>query len=223
MIQQLQSLFASSDQPHSLGYQLRNKRFVDFENLLNKHFAKNERIRILDVGGTAYFWEDKDIFKSNRLDITLLNLQEEKNLPKGMRSVAGDATNIHAFQDRSFDLVFSNSVIEHLYSWDNQVNMARECMRIGNFFFIQTPNKHFPIEAHYILPLVQYLPSNWTYSILTKTSLSRGFRWKPEDARQYLDEIRLLSIKDMKLLFPGSSIYLEKFMGLNKSITAHNL
>lgn len=223
MLYSFKSLFASSDKSYSLGYQLRNKRFVDFENLLLKHFAKTEKIKILDVGGTAYFWEDKNIFKSSRLDITLLNLTEEKNLPKNMQSVAADATNIQIFERGSFDVVFSNSVIEHLYTWENQMKMANECMRVGNFFFIQTPNKHFPIEAHYVLPFVQYFPKNWTYNILTKTKLSRGLRWKPEDAQQYLDEIRLLSIKEMKSLFPMSNIYLEKFMGLNKSITAHNL
>lgn len=223
MLYSFKSLFASSDKSYSLGYQLRNKRFIDFENLLLKHFAKTEKIKILDVGGTAYFWEDKNIFKSSRLDITLLNLTEEKNLPKNMQSVAADATNIQIFERGSFDVVFSNSVIEHLYTWENQMKMANECMRVGNFFFIQTPNKHFPIEAHYVLPFVQYFPKNWTYNILTKTKLSRGLRWKPEDAQQYLDEIRLLSIKEMKSLFPMSNIYLEKFMGLNKSITAHNL
>lgn len=223
MLNSFKSLFASSDKSYSLGYQLRNKRFIDFENLLLKHFAKTEKIKILDVGGTAYFWEDKNIFKSSRLDITLLNLTEEKNLPKNMQSVAADATNIQIFERGSFDVVFSNSVIEHLYTWENQMKMANECMRVGNFFFIQTPNKHFPIEAHYVLPFVQYFPKNWTYNILTKTKLSRGLRWKPEDAQQYLDEIRLLSIKEMKSLFPMSNIYLEKFMGLNKSITAHNL
>ncbi|UJP66992.1 methyltransferase domain-containing protein [Mongoliitalea daihaiensis] len=217
------ALLASSDQPHSLGYRLRNKRFVDFENLLNKHFAKNEKITILDVGGTAYFWEDKELFKSGRLSITLLNLTIEENLPKGMKSVSGDATHMPEFDEDSFDLVFSNSVIEHLYTWENQVKMAHECMRVGKFFFIQTPNKYFPVEAHYVLPFVQFLPKSWTFTVLTKTKLSRGMRWTTRDAQQYLDEIRLLSLSEMKDLFPGSVIYLEKFSGLNKSLTAHNL
>ncbi|GHB40311.1 class I SAM-dependent methyltransferase [Mongoliitalea lutea] len=217
------SLFASSDQPESLGYKLRNKRFIDFENLLNKNFAKNKKISILDVGGTAYFWEDKNIFQSGRIEITLLNITVESNLPKGMRSVAGDATQMPEFDTDSFDLVFSNSVIEHLYTWENQLKMAKECMRVGKYYFIQTPNKHFPIEAHYVLPFVQYIPKSWTFAVLTKTKLSRGMRWSSIDAQQYLDEIRLLSFAEMKNLFPGSNIYLEKFFGLNKSLTAHNL
>lgn len=223
MINFFKALVASSDQPHSLGYKLRNKRFVDFENLLNKHFAKSQTIRILDVGGTAYFWEDKEIFQSGRLAITLLNLTEEENLPKGMRSVAGDATQMPEFDINSFDLVFSNSVIEHLYTWENQLKMAKECMRVGKYYFVQTPNKHFPIEAHYVLPFVQYIPKSWTFAVLTKTKLSRGMRWSSVNAQQYLDEIRLLSLAEMKNLFPGSNIYLEKFFGLNKSLTAHNL
>lgn len=217
------ALLASSDQPDSLGYKLRNKRFVVIENLLNKHFAKNQQIRVLDVGGTSYFWEDKKIFRSGRLHITLLNLTVEKNLPENMISVSGDATHMPEFENDSFDLVFSNSVIEHLYTWENQEKMARECMRVGKYFFIQTPNKHFPIEAHYVLPFVQYIPNGITYWVLTKTKLSRGMRWSTTDAKQYLDEIRLISFSEMKRLFPKASIFKEKFLGMNKSFTAHNL
>lgn len=217
------ALLASSDQPDSLGYKLRNKRFVVIENLLNKHFAKNQQIKVLDVGGTSYFWEDKKIFQSGRLHITLLNLTVEKNLPENMTSVTGDATQMPEFGDDSFDLVFSNSVIEHLYIWENQEKMAKECMRVGKYFFIQTPNKHFPVEAHYVLPFVQYIPNGVTYWILTNTKLSRGIRWSTTDAKQYLDEIRLINFSEMKRLFPSASIFKEKFMGLNKSFTAHNL
>lgn len=217
------SLLASSDQPNSLGYALRNKRFKDLEQLLDKHFPSSQTIHVLDVGGRAYFWEDKALYQSGRLKITLLNLEEEKDFPSDMRSLAGDATDLSQFSNESFDLVFSNSVIEHLYTWENQQKMAEECMRVGKKYFIQTPNKHFFIEAHYVLPWAQYMPKSILYPILTKTPLSRGRRWQERDASQYLNEIRLLSKKDLKKLFPLASIYQEKFLGMNKSFAAHNL
>jgi hypothetical protein len=119
--------------------------------------------------------------------------------------------------------VFSNSVIEHLYTYENQVKMADEIQRVGRKYFIQTPNKYFPIEAHYAIPFAQYLPKSLLLFLLTKTRLSRMTKWKKEDAKQYLDEIRLLSEKEMKRLFPGSKILKEKSLGFVKSFTAHNL
>lgn len=214
---------ASSDQPDSLGYNLRHKRFQIFEDLINKNFPAGMTVHILDVGGTAYFWEDKNILLEGRVKVTLLNLEAESNLPYGIKSIAGDATDLSQFEDAHFDLVFSNSVIEHLYTWKNQKQMAKECMRVGKKYFIQTPNKHFPVEAHYAIPLIQYAPKKLTYMVLTKTKISRLRKWSERDAQQYLDEIRLINEKEMKKLFPNASIYKEKWLGMTKSFTAHNL
>jgi hypothetical protein len=217
------ALFAPSDKPDSLGYALRKKRFQVFERLINQNFPENQEIKVLDVGGASYFWKDKDLVKSGRLQITLLNLQPEYELPYGIKSVVGDATDLSQFEDKHFDLVFSNSVIEHLYTWENQQKMAQECKRVCKKYYIQTPNKHFFIEAHYVIPFVQYIPKKLTYSILTKTKLSRMRKWEPKDATQYLNEIRLINNKEMEKLFPGAKIYKEKMLGMTKSFTAHNL
>jgi predicted SAM-dependent methyltransferase len=147
------------------------------------------------------------------------------NIPttySNISSAQGDATNLLEYKDNEYDIVFSNSVIEHLYTLEAQKKMSEEVQRVGKKHFIQTPNKHFIIEAHYILPLFQYLPKKLQYPILTLTPLSRGRRWDKAFARQYVDEIRLLSLREMNALFPESQIYKEKFMGMTKSITAHN-
>lgn len=213
---------ASSDQKGSLGDKFRNNRFRFFEGLIYKHFEKEFPIRILDIGGMAYFWKDKALLKKGLVEVTLLNLEKEEIAIPGLHSVSGDATNLSEYQDKSFDLVFSNSVIEHLYNWENQEKMAKEIIRVGKRYWVQTPNRRFLIEAHYALPFAQYLPKKLTFFILTKTKLSRGMRWNPQYAKQYLDEIRLLSIGEMKTLFPGAEIYREKLGGMTKSVTAYN-
>ncbi|WP_317045591.1 methyltransferase domain-containing protein [Belliella buryatensis] len=157
------------------------------------------------------------------MEIILLNLDASETGHPQLRAVKGDATDLSEYEDDSFDLVFSNSVIEHLYTFENQEKMAKECMRVGKKFFIQTPNRHFPVEAHYALPFAQYLPDKLVYTILTKTKLSRLHRWRTEKAKQYLKEIRLLSKKEMLKLFPGATLFKEKFLGMNKSFVAHNL
>ena len=217
------ALLASSDNPDSLGNKFRKQRFQYFEDLFHANFENNYPVKILDIGGMVRFWKDQDLLKSGKVEIVLLNLGAEKVHVRGLSSLAGDATDLSRFEDGSFDIVFSNSVIEHLYTWENQIKMANEAMRVGKKYFVQTPNRHFFMEAHYALPFVQYLPKNLTHFLLTKTGLSRGSKWNPKDAQQYLDEIRLLTLADMKTLFPGATIYKEKFFGMVKSFTAHNL
>ncbi|MBB6326299.1 SAM-dependent methyltransferase [Algoriphagus iocasae] len=216
-------LFAASDNPNSLGAKLRNKRQHAFESLFFNRFKDFETIKILDVGGTDYFWKDSSLPENPKIEITLLNLTEEKTNHPRIKSVIGDATNMPEFETNSFDLVFSNSVIEHLYTWENQVKMANEIQRVGKTFFIQTPNKYFPIEAHYAIPFAQYMPKSIMLPVLTKTRLSRLKKWDAKDAEQYLDEILLIDGAGMKKLFPGASIYKERMLGMVKSFSAHNL
>lgn len=220
----LKNPFAPSDQPGSLGMKFRKARFRYFEKLFLSNFKGMDKVTILDVGGTEQFWKmlGQEILASGKIEIILLNLTKELVYTPNVTSIAGDATNLSDFADRSMDLVFSNSVIEHLYTWENQEKMASEIRRVGKRHFVQTPNKHFFIEPHYALPFFQYLPKTFAYKILTKTKISRFKKWDDSYARQYLDEIRLISEKEMKLLFPESVLYYEKFAWMKKSFISHN-
>ncbi len=219
----ISDLFKSSDQPNSLGAKFRAKRLEDFEALFFETYEKEAKISILDVGGTDYFWRDSSIIDLPNSQITLLNLHLEESSHPSIKAMTGDATDMSQFQNDEFDLVFSNSVIEHLYTFEAQRKMADEIMRVGKKHFIQTPNRSFPIEAHYALPFAQNMPKSWVYFLLTKTRFSRLQKWEDDHARQYLDEIRLLNQREMKLLFPESELYFEKVFGLVKSFAAHNL
>jgi 2-polyprenyl-3-methyl-5-hydroxy-6-metoxy-1,4-benzoquinol methylase len=222
----MSSLFnflASSDNPNSLGYKFRAKRLQEFEKLFFSHFSGVEKIEILDVGGTAYFWQHSTLLSHPGIRITLLNLHQSETNHPALQAVQGNATDMREFKNGHFDLVFSNSVIEHLYTLEQQQKMASEIRRVGKSYFIQTPNSYFPIEAHYALPFAQYYPNAFLYFILTKTKLSRLKKWNPAEASQYIAEIRLLNAREMKTLFPGASLLKEKALGLTKSITAHNL
>lgn len=219
----LNDLFAPSDNPKSIGAKFRARRLKKFEKLFFRNFNPEKPIHILDVGGTDYFWKSSQVPNIPGVTITLLNLHLEKTTHPHIKALVGDATAMPQFEDKQFDLVFSNSVIEHVYTYENQVKMASEIQRVGKRHFIQTPNKYFPIEAHYAIPFAQYLPKGLLFFFLTKTRLSRMTKWKKQDAQQYLDEIRLLNEKEMKALFPGSKILKEKTLGMIKSLTAHNL
>lgn len=217
------NFLASSDNPNSLGHTFRTKRLLEFEKMFFSRFSELEKIEILDVGGTGYFWKDSTLLSHPGLRITLLNLYPVEASHPAIHAVQGDATDMREFEKGSFDLVFSNSVIEHLYTLELQQKMASEILRVGKSYFIQTPNVYFPIEAHYALPFAQYYPKALLHFILTQTKLSRLRKWSSAEASQYQEEIRLLNAQEMKALFPGASLLKEKVLGLTKSVTAHNL
>lgn len=215
----IKDIFDSSDKPQSWGNKFRNKRF---EFLKDKLESLPKPVKILDIGGLESFWANRGYGDNPNYQITILNLEAKPTTFTNFKSMGGDATNLVGINDNEFDVAFSNSVIEHLYTLKNQEAMANEIRRVGKYYFVQTPNKYFPIEPHYVLPFFDLLPAGLKYTILTKTKLSRLKRWSHDDARQYVDEIRLISYREFKKLFPDSKMYEEIFFGMIKSFTAHN-
>lgn len=213
---------ANYNNKKSLANQFRNKRFAFFESQLKK-LKNGKTINILDVGGTESFWENRGYHEKKNIKITLLNLTKFETHYPNMVSVKGDACNLSEFADNSFDLVFSNSVIEHLYTSENQKLMADEVQRVGKNYYIQTPYKYFFVEPHYLLPYFQFLPKKTKIFVLSKTKLSRGTKISHKEAKDQAEQIILLSKNKMKELFPEAKIYQEKFLGMTKSITAYKI
>ena len=213
------ALFGDSRDKGSLGDRFRAKRFRLFLHFLDQLEGP---VSILDLGGAESFWVNREFHQRTDVHITILNLTKEEVSSSNMSSVAGDATNISQYKDQQFDIVFSNSVIEHLYTRQNQKKMASECQRVGRYHFVQTPNKYFPVEPHYRFPLFNFLPSVVAFWILTRTTWSLGQRWNPEDAKVTMAEIKLLSKKEFKSLFTGSTLYTERLLFFSKSFILHN-
>lgn len=199
-IHRIHGLFARFGRP------ARMREFLDFASV-------GPQTTILDIGGTADFWEGRD------LELTVLNLAPLSGEPTArLRYVAGDATEL-PFDDGSFDVAFSNSVIEHLGTRDNQLKAAAEAMRVGRRLWIQTPNRWFPIEPHYLMPFVHWLPAPIQRRILRNFSVW-GWVTRPSQGEvdAMVDEIRLLSASDLRESFPGCEIRRERFLGLTKSL-----
>ena len=205
----------------SINHRFREKRFRFFKDLFSRIPATGT-IRILDVGGTESYWSNMDFNPGARVHITLLNVYEDKPTQPNFSCVRGDATDLSQFADGEFDLVHSNSVIEHLFTWEAQVKMADEVRRVGKRYYVQTPNLYFPVEPHWVLPLFQFLPfalQVWItkkYYLVTVAEADRD-----RVAVDRVREVRLLTEREMKVLFPGSQIYREMFLGMKKSITAY--
>ncbi len=203
----------------SLATHLRRKRFSLFQSLLSR---LPRPIKILDVGGTQQFWQTMGFAGQEGLHIVILNLAAEKTASPLFQSVAGDARNMPEFSNREFDVVFSNSVIEHLGTWAGQQAMAREIQRVGQRFFVQTPNRYFPLEPHFLFPFFQFLPLSVRVWLVTHFNVG-WYRRIPDQAkaREEVAAIRLLSQREVRRLFPHGTMYREKFFGLTKSFIAY--
>jgi SAM-dependent methyltransferase len=177
--------------------------------------------RILDIGGTTDCWNLLPV----RPRLVLLNTPRAKDdLASAAAWVAGDGRAL-PFRDRSFDLVFSNSVIEHVGDAASQRRFAREVARVGRAYWVQTPNRWFPVEQHLFTPLVHWLPRAWQRVLVPRVNFwSLLVPVSPDRRRFYIDhylsDVRLLGPSELRALFPGSRVLRERFLGLTKSLIA---
>jgi ubiquinone/menaquinone biosynthesis C-methylase UbiE len=211
---------ADSTISNSLAVKFRRRRFKLFYELINK---LPRPIKILDVGGTLYFWEAVGFVHEDGVEITLFNLFPQEIKHRNFKFVQGDATDLSLFANKSFDVVFSNSVIEHLTTFENQKKMADEIKRVGKRYWVQTPNFYFPIEQHFLCPFYHWLPFRTRIWLIQNFNL--GWYKREQDykvAYELVTSIRLLKYKEIKTLFPEAKIYKERFLGLVKSYIAYS-
>ena len=116
------------------------------------------------------------------------------------------------FGDGEFDVAFSNSVVEHVPS-ALQPALADEIRRVARRYFVQTPNRYFPIEPHYQFPFFQFLPERARRALNGRFTLG----WQPKGE---WEEITLLGAGDLRRLFPDAEIHRERVLGLTKSLIA---
>lgn len=203
----------------SLANKFRQKRFKHFNELIKGLPAP---IKILDIGGTENFWQQMGLAGNENFRITVLNINKPICSAKAnMIFVKGDASDLSEFPDKSFDIVFSNSVIEHIPETQNRVRMAEEIKRVGVKYFVQTPNYYFPFEPHFLFPFFQFFPQFFKITLLK--SFNMGWFKKCKNNREasiLLKENQLLRLKELKNYFPEGKIIKERFLFMNKSFIA---
>lgn len=188
--------------------------------LFERTFQISSRTRILDVGGSPLTWS----LASTEPRLTIVNLPSAlEAAPRTFPLVGADGCRL-PFADRTFDIVFSNSVIEHV-GLHLQGQFASEVARVGRRYWVQTPNRNFPIEAHLMLPVIHYLPKPLQRAIARRFTVWQ-LLVRPSEAQRrfyiehFLNELGLLNTRELKLLFPDARIVYERVAGLPKSIIA---
>lgn len=177
--------------------------------------------RILDVGGSPETWQHLPVSPQ----VTLVNIPMSiTEAVCALPWVAADGCAL-PFRDGAFDIVFSNSVIEHVGDPARQDAFARETRRVGKRYFVQTPCRDFPVEQHLFLPLVHWLPRRWQQRIVSRFTVWEWLaRPRPDQRafylRHYLEDIRLLGAGEMQKLFPDGVVRRERLLGMVKSLIA---
>lgn len=170
---------------------------------------------VIDLGGADGNWR----YTAHQPRVTMVNIEPAKFESDRFVHIQGDATATD-FADNSFDLAFSNSVIEHVgeHRWEA---FAEECLRLAPSVFVQTPSRWFPFEPHLLTPFVHYLPKRMQRRVI-KNGTVWGWLRRPtsEKVDDFVDSTTLLSKADMVRLFPGCEIRTERFLGLPKSYLA---
>ena len=204
--------------PGTLTNRLRARRFAHFDAFLA---SLPKPVRILDVGGTNGFWAMRGFAGRDDVQITTVNHRAEPQVHPNVIPVVGDATDLGPFADAGFDVAFSNSTIEHLFTADNQAAMAREVRRVAPAYYVQTPNYWFPVEPHFLFPGWQWLPERTRIAMVRRRRIGhRGPAPEVEEARQLVREIRLLRRRELAQLFPDGEIANERVGPLVKSFVA---
>jgi SAM-dependent methyltransferase len=181
------------------------------------HMNVVENATVLDLGGQPMIWSSV----TPKLNITILNLpgiaHQQYTSHHNITYVEGDACNVVGYESKSFDIVFSNSVIEHVGDGIKQAEFAREVVRLGRSYWVQTPSRHFPIEAH------SGMPFWWLYPERLRQYFIARWRRKLPAWTEMVEGTRVLDLSRLRVLFPDATMKTERLLAIPKSYVAYSV
>lgn len=205
----------------------RQRRLQEFDKFLHEALPLLQQVRILDIGGTRHFWMELAQELSRPIRVDVLNIVPETNddsqFPSWLEFAEIDATSDLWAQlsPTDYDVLFSNSVIEHVGGWTEMRAFASNFAKFGGPFFVQTPNFFFPLDPHSMIPGFQFLPDNLKVPLVRAKKCGHYSRATSEDeAWRIVEGTRMLSTRSLMALFPEAEIRRERLLGLTKSLVA---
>ena len=209
--------------PNSLAMRFRRERAKRIVELIAETYADSGACRILDLGGEPDYWRlfERSFLEASKVHITLVNPQAFSVDDPMFEAVTGDACALPQWGDASFDLVHSNSVVEHVGDWPRMEAFAGEVRRLAPRYYVQTPYFWFPVEPHFSAPFFHWRSEQSRARSLMKRR--HGFADRARDIGQAMRDVqhaRLLDKTQFKFLFPDAAHIDERVAGLTKSLIA---
>lgn len=174
--------------------------------------APGKTLRIADLGGSYDYWRliGFDLLEQHDAEVTCINLTKfelhETSRHPRIKTDIGDVRNLANYNDNSFDIVHSNSVVEHVGLWADMESFAREVLRLAPAHFVQTPYAWFPIDPHFPrLPFFHMLPLSTRLMLVRRFRIGRaGPARNVAHAMQILESSVLLDRTRFRTLFADS-------------------
>ena len=123
------------------------------------------------------------------------------------RQLIGELDDVEAF-----DLAIMDNVLEHIEDQRDALHRLSRCLRPGGVAYILVPNRYWPIEVHYQLPFLSYLPLPLATRYLRASGRGTDYR-DASYAPSYLRLRRLLRERpelDARLTLPGDLSLAER-------------
>jgi hypothetical protein len=219
---------ATSQRSLSTKFRLRRDRLLR-EFIEYRREKYSGQFRIIDLGGTTDYWHRVGVEWIEKLDIkiTCVNfISDQFGTFEGrfsfLNCIEGDACDLSHYPDNGFDLVHSNSVIEHVGRWPEMRRFANEVRRLAPAYYVQTPYFWFPFDPHfYRMPFYHWMPEP------LRLKAQRRFKLGWADAEPQVDDAMRLVMSStildsiqFRALFPDAELRYERLAALPKSMIA---
>lgn len=208
---------ADGTNPETMAGGARARRWAE----LLRCFPDLPRMRVLDLGGTPDAWRIAPVQPKQVVIVNINKKTVRQRADESKTVVIGDACDLpHELANERFDLVYSNSLIEHVGGHVQRQRFADMVHKHAEHHWVQTPYRYFPVEPHWVFPAMQWLPFRtrvmisqyWPYGHMKRSGKARAIK--------NVAGVELLSVTEMRSYFPDSQIWRERMLGLPKSLTA---
>jgi ubiquinone/menaquinone biosynthesis C-methylase UbiE len=142
-----------------------------------------------DLLGTANFFEALYPWPERITAVSTQHLTVFQQAFPKVTAVRADGRAL-PFPDDSFDIGFSNAVVEHLPDAESQRAFVAELCRVSRRVFLTTPNRRFPVDTHTLVPFAHWLSDERRDTIYRRLGREEGLG------------LRLLSPGALLALFP---------------------
>jgi hypothetical protein len=200
--------------PRSISSRARLKRWTKFRAA----FPDIVDMRVLDLGGRPQFWRSAPV---RPLHVTTLNLERLTDPNEdSIDHRVGDACAPPDDLCSGFDLVVSNSLIEHLGGHAKRQQFADVVRTAADRHWVQTPYRYFPVEPHWVFPLLQFLPFAARVHLTRKWPLGNRHPETSDIAIDSVHEVELIGKMQMLSYFPDANLWFERLGGVPKSMVS---
>lgn len=140
----------------------RRNKALKIASILREHAGCEGRFSLLDVGtGNGEIAS----YLSKFHNVVSVDVVDQREVHDGFAFVQLDGEAL-PFADKSFDIVVSNHVIEHMANAALHLSEIRRVLKDAGIVYLATPNRFWPWEAHNEIFLLHYLPASIFNSLM---------------------------------------------------------